>query len=77
MVSCHPVKFSGYKNCDSEDLIFLICHVISRDSRSMQLYKQEGLKESHHPAKSVGHRQCGSGDILILVCHGNNHQVNV
>ena len=38
MVSCHPVKFSGHKNYDSGDLMFLLCHVISRDPLSKQLY---------------------------------------
>ena len=41
---------------------------MSRDSKSMSVYRLESFKVSFHSAKFGGHRHCGSGYIFILVC---------
>ena len=49
MVSRHPAKFGGHWNCDSRDIMLLICHVILQD----HLMKEQGNFMGRNPPRLV------------------------
>ena len=56
----------------SEDIMILVCHVMSaraRDQKVVQIYGYKSIKISYHPAKFGGHRHSRSEDIMVLVCY--------
>ena len=56
----HQAKFGGHRHCGREDIIFLLCHVISQDY--VPLHRWVPLMISYHLAKFRGLKHCGSGD---------------
>ena len=72
MVSYHPAKFDGHRQCVSGDIVvgFSLSRDLARpcDQSVLRLHDYELLEHRHH-LKFSGHGYCGSGDIMILVCH--------
>ena len=68
----HPGKFCEHRHCDSGDIVFLICHVISREHTFKGLCEfrvEEPLMESHHLPMFGGHWSSASGNMKYLICH--------
>ena len=63
------VKFSDHLFCESEDFMFSIFHVTSRDRmlRLMCFYGCKHLTLSHHLSMFLGNWSSGSGDIMYLI----------
>lgn len=52
MVSYNVAKFGSHKHCSTEDVMALVCHVISED-------------HIYHPVKFYVHRHCYNADIKV------------
>ena len=66
--SLHRSKFVDLVPCESEDKIFLICHVITQLKCHVTLWV-DSLMLSHHPAKFGVHTLYESGKITLFICH--------
>ena len=67
-VSHNVAKFSSFKNSESGDKIFSVCHVISTTT-CLKGKKMFGVRAppNHHTVKLDGHRHSSSKDITPLV----------
>ena len=63
LLSHHPTKFGGHKSCASKDILFLVCHVTSRDYLVREVHGMISLVISDFSAKFGDHRLFGRGDI--------------
>ena len=71
LVVCrHPDKYCDHKQCDNEDIKFLICHVTSREHlfKRLREFMREPLRVSHHLAMFSSHRFGVSRKIDYLIC---------
>ena len=71
-IGYHPAKFGGHKHCGSEDVVVLVCHVISQDhviKSEMWHFRQQPIKVGYNLTKFSDQRHCGSEDILIFICY--------
>ena len=78
---CHqPDETCDHKHCYSADIMFLICHVTSREHMLQGLCEFIGWKHltvSHHLAMFGSNSSITTGDIKYLICHltSQNHVI--
>ena len=61
----HPAKFVGLASCDSENKIFLICHVTTQSKYQVTLWVGSVILSYYHVKLGI-HRPCESGDATLL-----------
>ena len=55
-------KFGCHRHCGSEDIMILVCHVVSQNHVIKESFDfiGKGIKISYHPAKIGSHIHCDS-----------------
>ena len=68
-ISHHRTNFPDHRQCGSEDIMVLACHVMSQVHVVRGSCDFMGSRVSYHPPKFCGHSHSGSGVIMNVVCH--------
>ena len=71
-VSYHSAKFGGQGPNGGENIVILVCHVISQYHMikgSCDFKRYDPIKVGYHPSKFGGRRHSERGDIVVSFCH--------